>query len=79
MELRRKNRSVESIRLGRSPPKNIAQRMTGYITKYQVDNAQFPLVLHSGDLPPDLTSFEQRLGEHVTEVLTDCQVSRRSS
>jgi hypothetical protein len=45
--------------------------MTGYITKYQVENAQFPLVLYSGDLPPDLTSFEQRLGEHVTEVLAN--------
>src|SRR5262249_8092701 len=61
----------ESIRLGRSSPKAIAERMTGYITQYQIDNAQFPLILHSGDLPSDLTCAEQSLSKHVTTVLAN--------
>jgi hypothetical protein len=69
MELRPEKRSIESIRLGRSSPKNVAKRMKGYITQYQVDNARFPLFLHSSDLPADLTLAQQSLGQYVKTVL----------
>jgi FkbM family methyltransferase len=69
MELRPEKRSLENVRLGLKRPADIASRMTGYITKYQIDNAQFPLVLHSGELRTDLSSAERNLQYHVNSVL----------
>ena len=66
MELRPVIRSVESIRLGRTAPKQIARRTTAYITQYQVDNAGFQLLLHSADVPQNLQAARQSLREFVT-------------
>lgn len=54
LELRAKDAHEDSIILGWNSPREIASRMRGYITQYQVDNARFPLTLHAGALPPHL-------------------------
>jgi hypothetical protein len=69
MELRHKDRSMDSILLGRSPPKQVARRLMGHITQYQVDNAQFELLLHSHALPSDLAEARRELRAHVDHVL----------
>jgi hypothetical protein len=69
MELRSKNRSINSIRLGRSSPKQISKRLTGHITQYQLDNAQFELRLHSRELPLGLAEARRQLRARVKEVL----------
>jgi hypothetical protein len=69
LELRPEMRSIESIRLGRTTPRKIAKRTTSYITKYQVDNAKFQLLLHSGDLPKDLAVAEKSLNKYVGTIL----------
>jgi FkbM family methyltransferase len=69
MELRPEKRSLELLQLGRRPPTEIAKRMAKYITKYQIDNAQFSLVLHSGELPPSLLSAQRNLQQHVNSVV----------
>jgi len=69
MELRSKSNSMESISFGRSSPKKIARRLKGHMTQYQLDNAQFELLLHSRDLPCDLTNARRRLRAYVDEVL----------
>ena len=69
MELRSKDRSVDSIWFGRSSAKQIARRLRGHVTRYQLDNAQFDLLLHSRELPSDLGDARYRLRTHVDEVL----------
>ncbi|MGA7535430.1 MAG: hypothetical protein WBW27_26490, partial [Pseudolabrys sp.] len=69
MELRSKNRSINSIRLGRSSPKQISKRLMGHITQYQLDNAQFELRLHSRELPLGLAEARRQLRARVKEVL----------
>ena len=69
MELRNKDRLMESIWFGRSPPKQIAHRLRGHITQYQLDNAQFELLLHSHELPSNLTDARRQLRAHVDEVM----------
>jgi hypothetical protein len=68
MELRSKGRSVESISFGRSSPKKVAERLKGHMTRYQLDNLQFELLLHSRDLPSDLANARRQLGAYVDEV-----------
>jgi hypothetical protein len=68
MELRSKDRSMESILFGRSSPKQVAWRLKGHMTSYQLDNAQFELLLHSRDLPPNLADARRQLGVYVDEV-----------
>ena len=69
MELRPKKRSMDSIMLGRSLPKDIARRTKGYITEYQINNAKFELTLRSCDLPLGLAEARQSLRDHVDKVL----------
>src|ERR1700730_5660317 len=69
MELRSKDRSINSIRLGRSSPKQVSKRLMGHITQYQLDNAQFELRLHSRELPIGLADAQRELRGHVNEVL----------
>jgi hypothetical protein len=69
MELRPELRSIESLRLGRTTPRDIAKRTTSYMTQYQVDNAAFQLLLHSSNLPKDLPPAQQSLKEFVGSVL----------
>jgi len=69
LELRPQMRSAEHILLGRSSPRAVAKRMTGYITQYQVDNAKFPLTLHSQDLPAGIPSARLQLKSYVETVL----------
>ena len=70
LELRSGMRSMGSIRLGRSPPKETARRLMGHITQYQLDNARFELLLHSRELPSNLTDARSQLRSHVDEVLS---------
>jgi hypothetical protein len=69
MELRAKDRSMESISFGRSAPRQVARRLRGHITQYQLDNARFELLLHSHELPSNLTDARRQLRAHVDEVL----------
>jgi len=69
MELRHKDKSMDSIFLGRSSPKQIAQRLMGHITRYQLDNAQFELLLHSRAPPSGLSGARDALRTHVDKVL----------
>ena len=71
MELRSALTYVEFIRLGRTAPKQIARRTTAYITQYQVDNAKFQLLLHSGELPSNLHVARQSLKQFVATVLAN--------
>jgi hypothetical protein len=68
MELRADDRSIDHVRVGRSSSKELAHRTVGYITQYQVDNARFPLTLHSNDVP-DLESARRSLANFVEGVL----------
>jgi len=68
MELRSKGRSVESILFGRSSPKKVARRLEGHMTRYQSDNAQFELLLHSRELPSNLADARRRLRAYVDDV-----------
>jgi hypothetical protein len=69
MELRSKDRSINSMRVGRSLPKQISKRILGHITQYQLDNARFELRLHSRELPTGLEEAQRQLRDHVDEVL----------
>jgi len=69
MELRHSDRSMDSILFGRSSPKQTARRMMGHITQYQLDNAQFELLLHSRALPSNLAEARRELRAYVDEVL----------
>lgn len=69
MELRTKDRSMELISFGRSAPRQIARRLRGHITRYQLDNARFELLLHSHELPSNLTDARRQLRARVDEVL----------
>src|SRR5262249_19656768 len=69
MELRHKDKSMDSLLLGRSSPKQIAQRLMGHITQYQLDNARFELLLHSGALPSNLAEARRELRARMHEVL----------
>lgn len=60
LELRDDERSLGSVRFGRTSPKEIAGRMQGYITQYQVDNSKFRLFLHSDDVDPDVYAEAQQ-------------------
>jgi len=69
LELRSKKRSIDLIRLGRSPPKQVSKRLMGHITQYQLNNAQFELRLHARELPSNLAEARRDLRAHVDEVL----------
>src|SRR3984893_8263738 len=69
MELRSKDRSIESISFGRSSPKRMARRLMVYITEYPVDKARFELVLESRALSSNLRDARRQLRAHVDEVL----------
>jgi hypothetical protein len=68
MELRSKGRSMESISFGRSSPKQVARQLKGHMTRYQLDNARYELLLHSRDLPSDLADAQRQLRAYVEEV-----------
>jgi hypothetical protein len=69
MELRHKDKSMDSVLFGRSSPKQIAQRLMGHITQYQLDNARFELLLHSGALPSDFAEARRELQSYMRRVL----------
>ena len=69
LEQRSKNRSIDSIQLGRRSPKQVSKRLMGHITQYQLDNAQFELRLHARELPSNLAEARRNLRAHVDEVL----------
>lgn len=71
LELRPEMRSIEAIRLGRTTPREIARRTTGYITEYQVDSAKFQLLLHSENLPKHIDVAQHNLRRFVGAVLRD--------
>src|SRR3984893_8167937 len=61
MELRSKDRSINSIRLGRSSPKQVSKRLMGHITQYQFEHAQLSLRLHSRELPIGFVGGQREL------------------
>jgi hypothetical protein len=70
LELRKKDAVDQYLSDGPPDPKVIGGRMVGWVTPYQRDFAQFPLTLHSGDLPPDLEIERGRLKQFTQEVLS---------
>ena len=69
MELRPEKRFQELINLGRSSPKRVANRMLGHLTAYQKDSSCYPLILHSDDLPQDVSKANSTLNAHMQSVL----------
>jgi len=74
LEMRSEETHRDLIRLGPSSPPEIAARMLDYITYYQTDNAAYPLVLHSRELPPAATGARASLKAFTAEVLKQLPV-----
>jgi hypothetical protein len=69
LEMRREAEHRELIRPGRLPAAEIAAGMSGYITQYQLDGVEFPLILHSRDLPATVEDDRAALDICVGEIL----------
>ncbi|HEY2530104.1 MAG TPA: hypothetical protein VGJ20_19585 [Xanthobacteraceae bacterium] len=69
LELRSENTHLDLIRLGPATPKDAAARMSGYLTRYQLDNARFPLTLHAKSVPSYISGPQSELGGFLDEVL----------
>jgi hypothetical protein len=69
MELRQKEVAADQISPGWPSLSEIGQRMVIWVTPYQRDFAQYPLTLHTGDLPPQVDHGRRELKAFVDEVL----------
>jgi hypothetical protein len=70
LELRPESTHAELIKPGWDSPRDIASRLTGHITEYQVDNAKAHLTLHSQAHPPDLHEARAALCAFRDQVLS---------
>jgi hypothetical protein len=69
LELRNENAHLDSIRLGPTTPRAAAARMSTYLTRYQIDNARFPLTLHADSVPKDTDGPRSKLQGFMDELL----------
>ena len=69
LELRNENAHLDSIHLGPTTPHAAAARMSMYLTRYQIDNARFPLTLHANSVPKNTDGPRSKLQGFMDEVL----------
>ena len=69
IELREREVAQEQIVAGPADPKEVAERMIGWVTPYQRDFAKYPLTLHSKDLTPSVEAGRDELASCVQEIL----------
>jgi hypothetical protein len=69
LEMRREAEHLSLVGLGKGEPGELAAGMDAYITQYQLDNARFPLTLHSRDIPDDVAIKREQLKSFVAKVL----------
>jgi hypothetical protein len=69
VELREREVAREQIVAGPADPKEVAERMIGWVTPYQRDFAKYPLTLHSKDLTPSVAAGRDELASCVQEIL----------
>jgi hypothetical protein len=71
IELRSAKTARDQLCLGWPEPKQIGEKLARFITRDPIELARYTLMLHSGDLPPDLESAKARLDEFVSAVLAE--------
>jgi hypothetical protein len=69
LELRNEHTHLDLVRLGPTTPHAAAARMSGYLTRYQLDNSRFPLTLHAKSVPSDIDGPRTKLREFLEGVL----------
>ena len=69
IELRSADTARDQLRLGWPEPKEIAGRLKQFVTKDPLSLARYTLILHSGDLPPELDEAKAKLDRFVEAVL----------
>ena len=74
LELRNRDTHKELILAGPANDRDQALSMSAYITKYQIDNAQHKLTLHSGELPVDIENYRSLLANRVVRLLGNIKV-----
>jgi hypothetical protein len=71
IELRSADTARDQLSLGWPEPKQIAEKLTQFITKDPIELARYTLVLHSADLPPGVDEAKARLDWFVDDVLAE--------
>ena len=72
IELRNKEVAQEAKVFHPMQPFEIAQLMVTWVTNYQRNFTCYPLILHSGDIPPDAAAADNELKSRVDEILSYC-------
>jgi len=71
LELRGASVAKEHLQPGLADPVRIARDWTGFVTPYQRDMLQYPLVLHAEDLPPGIEGSRRELSAFIERVLAN--------
>ncbi|MBV9182905.1 MAG: hypothetical protein JO356_16475, partial [Acidobacteria bacterium] len=71
IELRSADTTRDQLRLGWPEPKEIAGKLKQFITKDPISLARHTLMLHSGDLPPQLDEAKVKLDRFVDSILAE--------
>ena len=71
IEMRSADTARDQLRLGWPEPKQIAGKLKQFITKDPISLARHTLLLHSGDLSPELDEAKAKLDQFVEAVLAE--------